>query len=149
MKGLYRGEFRRSLSAAERQVLKRDLVALLGWQTKLERWKKPRTRVDAVPYVALYAKGRLYGCFGAEEGAPDERLARAFLSALEDKRFGLLPAPMRGALAAEVSFVTRVAAIDPDAIEASFEPGVHGLGVSRADGTAVILLPSVARDHGL
>jgi AMMECR1 domain-containing protein len=149
MKRLYRGELDRPLSLAERNALERDVFALLAWQTKLAAWKSPRSRVDAVPYVALYSKGRLHGCFGAEEGRPGERLARAFLSALEDKRFGLIPSQARAALSAEVSFVTRATPVDPDALEASFEPGIHGLGVSRGEGAAVILLPSVARDNGL
>ena len=149
MKGLYRGELGRPLSPAERQALKRDLFALLAWQTKLNAWKKPRNRVDAVPYVALYAGGRLRGCFGADEGSPSERLARAFLSALEDKRFGVIPSQARASLAAEVSFVTQVTPLDPDALDDSFEVGVPGVGVSRGEGAAVILLPSVARDNGL
>jgi hypothetical protein len=145
---LYAGELTRPLSAADRQAIRRDLVALLAWQTDLGTWRKPTNRVAGMPYVALYAKGKLYGCFGAEAESPGERLGRAFLSALSDTRFGGLPEGARRLLAAEVSYVHRVTEVDPANLAAVFEPGTHGLGVVRPQGGAVVLLPSVARDNG-
>jgi len=144
---LFEGELARPLSPAARRAVQKDLHALLVWQTDLSVWRKPRDVVDALPYVAIYARGKLFGCFGAEGGASGERLARAFLNALQDKRFGGLPDALRRELSAEVSFVRRVTEVDPSRIEASFEPGTHGLGVVRPRG-AVVLLPSVARDNG-
>jgi len=145
---LFEGELQRPLTAEERRTIRKDLCSLLVWQTNLAVWRRPRTRIDALPYVALYAKGRLHGCFGVQGCPPGERLARAFLNALEDKRFGLIPEDARPSLSAEVSYVRHVKELDPEALEASFEVGRHGLGVSRPQGTGIILLPSVARDNG-
>jgi hypothetical protein len=146
---IFKGALARPLSPREKRAVQRDLRALLVWQTDLSVWRKPKDVVDALPYVAIYANGKLFGCFGAEEGAPGERLARAFLNALEDKRFGGLPDALRGEVSAEVSFVRRVTEIDPSRLESTFEPGTHGLGVVRAPGGGVVvLLPSVARDNG-
>jgi AMMECR1 len=146
--GLVPWELHRPLSRADRLAIRRDLHALLAWQTDLGRWRKPTNAVVGMPYVALYVRGRLFGCFGAEAKEPGERLARAFLSALSDTRFGGLPAEGRALLAAEVSYVHRATDVDPQRLEASFEPGTHGLGVIRPGGGTVVLLPSVARDNG-
>jgi AMMECR1 len=145
--GLLVGALRRPLGDAERRQVARDLLALLSWQRDLVRWRKPRSRVDALPYVALYARGKLLGCFGADGGEPGERLARAFLRSYDDTRFGGIPEAVRGELAAEVYWARDVTRLDPERIEATFEPGTHGLGVVRA-GAPVVLLPSVARDNG-
>jgi hypothetical protein len=142
------GSLQRPLTRRDRRQVEEDLVALLAWQRDLVRWRKPTSRVDALPYVALYSRGKLYGCFGAEGGEPGERLARAFLRSLNDTRFGGLPEPARAELAAEVYYVRDVTVLDPASIEATFEPGTHGLGVVRAGGVPVVLLPSVARDNG-
>jgi AMMECR1 domain-containing protein len=142
------GTLRRGLTAADRRQVEKDLVSLLGWQRDLVRWSKPRSRVDALPYVALYAGGKLRGCFGADGGGPGERLARAFLRSLNDVRFGGIPDAARGELAAEVYFTKDARTLDPARIEATFEPGTHGLGVLRDGGAPVVLLPSVARDNG-
>lgn len=144
----FAGELGRSLTLADRRAIRRDVQALLLWQRDLAEWRTPRTRVDAWPYVALYVRGKLCGCFGAQEGKPGERLARAFLSAAHDSRFGGLPVGARSNLSAEVSYVRGVRSIDPDEVESAFEAGTHGLGVLRPRGNAVVLLPSVARDHG-
>jgi AMMECR1 domain-containing protein len=146
--GLVEGQLARRLTLEQRRRVARDLADLLAWQTDLVRWKKPRSRVDAVPFVALYATGKLYGCFGAHGAEPDERLARAFLRSLNDARFGAIPEALRARLAAEVSYIRDAAPIDATGIEATFEAGTHGLGVRREDGVIVVLLPSVARDHG-
>jgi hypothetical protein len=147
--GCFAGELERSLTVAERRAIRRDVVSLLLWQKDLAHWRTPGSRVSAWPYVALYVRGRLYGCFGAEEGKPGERLARAFLSAAHDGRFGGLPEGARSDLSAEVSYVRGVRSVNPEELERVFEPGIHGLAVVRPKGRAVILLPSVARDNGL
>jgi AMMECR1 domain-containing protein len=146
--GLIAGQLARPLTLEDRRQVARDLADLLAWQTDLVRWKKPRSRVDAVPFVALYARGKLCGCFGAHGAHPGERLARAFLRSLNDVRFGGIPEAVRAELAAEVSYVRDAVPIDAARIEATFAPGTHGLGVRREDGATVILLPSVARDNG-
>jgi AMMECR1 domain-containing protein len=146
--GLVAGQLARPLAPEDRRQVARDLADLLAWQTDLVRWKKPRSRVDAVPFVALYARGKLCGCFGAHGAEPGERLARAFLRSLNDTRFGGIPEAVRAELAVEVSYIRDAAPIDAARIEATFEPGTHGLGVRREDGATVILLPSVARDNG-
>jgi AMMECR1 domain-containing protein len=144
---IFKGALLRPLSPREKRAVQRDLRALLAWQTDLSVWQKPKDVVDALPYVAVYARGKLFGCFGAEGGTPGERLARAFLNALQDKRFGGLPDALRPDLSAEVSFVRRVTDVDPSRLESTFEPGTHGLGVMRPGGV-IVLLPSVARDNG-
>jgi hypothetical protein len=145
--GLLVGALDRPLTSTDRREVAKDLEALLAWQKDLVRWRKPRSRVDAVPYVALYARGKLLGCFGADGGEPGERLARAFLRSGNDTRFGGIPHALRGELAAEVYWALHATSLDPERIEATFEPGTHGLGVVR-QGMPVVLLPSVARDNG-
>jgi AMMECR1 domain-containing protein len=145
---LFAGELRRALTVDDRRQVAKDLEDLLAWQTDLVRWRKPKSRVDAVPFVALYARGKLCGCFGAQGGEPGERLGRAFLRSLNDTRFGGIPEAARAELAAEVSYARNVTRIDAARLDATFEPGTHGLGVRRDDGTTIVLLPSVARDNG-
>ncbi len=144
----FAGALEGPLRAAQRRSLAADARALLQWQRDFVAWTKPRCRIDALPFVTLYARGRLVGCFGAHEGAPADRLARAFLRAMNDVRFGGVREDDRDALVAEVSYVIGTRAIEADEVEAVFEPGTHGLGVVRERGGPVILLPGVARDHG-
>jgi AMMECR1 domain-containing protein len=145
---LFAGALEDPLRAAQRRALRADVHALLLWQKDFVAWTKPRSKVDAAPFVALYARGKLLGCFGAYEGAPPDRLTRAFLRAMNDMRFGGVGEADRDALAAEVSYVIGARPLDSKEIEAVFEPGTHGLGVVRERGGPVILLPGVARDHG-
>jgi hypothetical protein len=105
---------------------------------------------DATPFVSLYADGKLRGCFGSHEGESGERVARAFLRALEDARHGGVNEGERAALVAEVSYVRDVARVSSvDEARAQFAPGTHGIAIVRAGGSPTILLPSVARDGGL
>jgi AMMECR1 domain-containing protein len=145
---LFPGGLPRELTARDRRQVQNDLEALLAWQTDLVRWSKPRSRVDALPFVALYAGGKLRGCYGADGGEPGERLARAFLRSMNDTRFGGIPEAARAELAAEVHYAKSVKSLDPAHIEATFEPGTQGLGVVREGVGPVVLLPSVARDNG-
>jgi len=57
---------------------------------------------DATPFVSTYARGRLVGCFGSDEGAPNERIARAFLRAIADARQQALSSSERAEVVAQV-----------------------------------------------
>jgi hypothetical protein len=124
---------------------------LVRWQRDLRTWTPCRRAPDAAPFVALYAGGRLCGCFGSDEGPPGERLMRAFLRALSDPRFSpIAPADRRG-LVASVSYVRDARSCSRGELLSWVEPGTHGIGLLRPpeDGGPVILLPSVAREGGL
>jgi AMMECR1 domain-containing protein len=138
------------LRPRERKQLQRLVRRLLAWQRTLGRWPTLGGVPDATPFVSLYAAGRLRGCFGSFEGGAGERLGRAFLQAVSDPRYGgVLPAERRD-LAAQVSYLRalRPAKSVEEAL-ARFEPGTHGLAMTREGGAPVILVPQVARDGGL
>jgi len=137
------------LSDRQRQSIAAGLRGLLFWQRDLLTWLAPTGVPDATPFVALYAHGRLRGCFGSDEGAPGERLARAFLRALTDIRFGGIASAERASLVAEVSYVSNARARTFDRLMTDLEPGTHGVGMLSDKGAPVVLLPSVARDGGL
>ena len=104
---------------------------------------------DATPFVSIYARGKLRGCFGSDEGSPEERLCRAFLRALEDVRFGAISADDRPHLAAQVSYPLEAEEHDLERISEHLEPGTHGVVCVGEGHVPVSLLPQVARDHGL
>jgi AMMECR1 domain-containing protein len=137
------------LSARARSSLARQLVALLRWQHDLARFPRVTTAPDAMPFVSLYVRGQLRGCFGSDEGPTGERLVRAFLRALYDVRFGGIRPGDRAVLAAQLSYPRRPRAIAAERVLDEIEPGTHGLGLLAAGGEAVILLPQVARDESL
>jgi AMMECR1 domain-containing protein len=137
------------LSKRQRQSVAAGLRGLLSWQRDLCAWVAPASVPDATAFVALYAHGRLRGCFGSDEGRPGERLARAFLRALMDIRFGGIGSGERSSLVAEVSYVTSVRARSFDRLMTDLETGTHGVGLLSERGAPVVLLPSVARDGGL
>ncbi len=137
----------RGLRPRERAALQRSLGALLGWQRSLRAFPRLGPAPDATPYVSLYARGTLRGCFGSHEGPPPERLARAFLLALGDARYGGIAASERDELAADVAYVTRARPVRADEAIGELEPGVHGVALVH-DGAATVLLPSVARERG-
>jgi AMMECR1 domain-containing protein len=137
------------LSKRQRQSVAAGLRGLLSWQRDLCAWVAPASVPDATPFVALYAHGRLRGCFGSDEGPPGERLARAFLRALMDVRFGGIGSADRASLVAEVSYVTSVRPRSFDRLMTDLETGTHGVGLLSERGAPVVLLPSVARDGGL
>ncbi len=143
------GALARPLPKKKRTSLVRSLRGLLRWQRTLKGWPAITGAPDATPFVSLYGNGRLCGCFGSEEGRPGERVARAFLRAMEDARHGGAHRADRGALVAQVSYardVRRVSSVE-EAL-ARIEPGTHGVVLVRPSGEAVILVPSVARDGG-
>jgi AMMECR1 domain-containing protein len=143
------GALARPLTLAERKAVASDVRGWLRWQASLAGWRAPVSAVRAIPFVALYAGGTLRGCMGNNEGARGEKLARAFLSALTDTRFGGIRPEDRASLAAEVSFMRTPRAASADTVGALFEPGTHGIGLARGGGRPVFLLPSVARDGQL
>ncbi len=137
------------LDARARRAVTDDVRAWLGWQESLGGWRAPRSAVDAIPFVALYAQGELRGCMGSAEGEPGARLARAFLSSLADVRFGGVRPADRASLVAEVRFLRGPRLVDEARAVAELELGTHGVGLARPEGLPVLLLPSVARDSRL
>ena len=127
------------LSARARNELQRDLSALLRFHARLARF--PRVRGPrATPIVAVYANGRLRGCaVWRGGGSGGERLARAFLSATASLG-GDLP------LAAQVFYARDVRWLrDP----ADLDVGREGIAAIQRDAPPVLLMPQVARDHGV
>src|SRR6185295_17036672 len=96
------------IDARERAHLRASLRGLLAFQKGLGSFPKIRNAPNGTPFVTLYAKGRLVGCQGSMEGAPAERLGRAFLRALEDPRYGGIVAEDRATLSASVSYPRNV-----------------------------------------
>ncbi len=138
-----------SLEDDERAAVRSSLERLLKWQARLQAFPRISWAPDATPFVSIYARGKLRGCFGSDEGSPGERLCRAFLRALEDVRFGAISADDRPHLAAQVSYPLEAEEHDPARISDHLEPGTHGVVCVRDGHPPVSLLPQVARDHGL
>ena len=139
----------RPLLPRERADLAASLRALLAFQRALARFVPPRRAPDATPFVSLYARGSLRGCYGSHEGGPAERLTRAFLRAQDDGRFGGVAPAERGLLAAQVSYPRAARLVSPAGAAEEIEAGTHGLALVRERAPAVLLLPHVARDEGL
>ncbi len=125
------------------------LRALLRWHASLDRWPRPPRAPDATPFVTLYAGGRIRGCFGVAEGTPGERIARAFLRAAADERFGGVAAVERGALVASVSYARGALTVSGEEAFEALEPGTHGAVLVPDGASPTFLLPQVARDGGL
>src|SRR3569833_1359838 len=129
----------RALSPRGRAALRDDLAALLRWHARLGRC--PRVRGPrATPIGAVYAGGELRGCaVWRGGGVHGERLARAFLSAA-----GSLPGEL--ALSAQVFYARDVRWLrDP----ADLEVGREGIAAIQRGEPPVLLMPQVARDHGV
>jgi AMMECR1 domain-containing protein len=139
----------RALSTRERKDLEAQLRALLVWQRDLARWPAQRAAPRAIPFVSIYARGRLTGCMGSAEGTPGERLSRAFVSALGDARFGGPMPDDRATLSTQVAYVRDVVSVSSKDVEAALEAGTHGVGVMKDRSAPVMLLPQVARDDRL
>ena len=144
------GALSRPLSKTERTRVRGHVTKLLAWQRTLIRWPSARAAgfPAAVPFVSIYAGGRLLGCFGTPEGSAAERLSRAFLLALHDGRFAS-PAGQRDALAIEVAYPRSPVRLNRLELESALEPGHHAIGFAKSGAPPVLLLPSVARDGGL
>jgi AMMECR1 domain-containing protein len=104
---------------------------------------------DATPFVSVYARGALRGCYGADEGPGTERLARAFVLASSDVRFGGATREERGEAMAQVAYLRDVRRVDADRVERELEVGVEGIALVDAHGRGIVLLPSVAREGRL
>jgi len=136
------------LPAAERASLQQTLRELLLWQRDLRKWPALPQAPDATPIVSLYAQGALCGCAGMSKGAPGERIARAFVQALGDSRFGGLSREGRADLRCQLSYAHAVRAVPLEGIAEQLEVGTHGLALALP-GRPVTLLPDVARDNSL
>ncbi len=138
----------RPLRPRERERLRAYLRRALAWQRRLRGFPAPMSVApDATPYVSIYASGALRGCYGTQEGAAGERVARAVLLALHDRRYGGIAPAERAHLDAEIAYVTGARPARADEAEARLEPGVQGVALAEG-GAATLLLPSVAREHG-
>lgn len=135
---------RRPLDETQRAGVARAVRGLLRFQRTLTRWPGPSSAPDATPFVALYANGRLCGCYGSDEGSPAERLARAFLRAVHDGRFGPVSAGERAELAAQVSYLKRPRLLNPENAAEVIEVGTHGVSLVRSGHPTAIVLPHVA-----
>ncbi|HEY4159540.1 MAG TPA: AMMECR1 domain-containing protein [Polyangiaceae bacterium] len=137
------------IDSAQRQTLRSGLRQLLEWQRDLSAWPKLDTAPDATPIVSLYVRGRLCGCAGMSDGQPAERLARAFVQALGDGRFGGISGEARGELVCQVSYVRSAEAIPLEGATDLIEVGSHGLALVPSTGMPATLLPDVAGEHQL
>ena len=98
-------------------------------------------------FVTLHVRGRLQGCIGVTE--PHESLSEAVVrcavsAALEDPRFAPIKEPQLREMSIEISLLSPLEPIPPDAIEI----GRHGLLVVNHSKRG-LLLPKVATEHGL
>jgi AMMECR1 domain-containing protein len=140
---------RGALPARERARVQAYVRGLLRWQATLDAWPRAARVPDATPFVSLYAGGTLRGCFGAEEGPPAERLARAFVLASSDARFGGTRRDERAGAVAQVTYLREPRRIDAELVERELEVGRHGIALVDAHARAIVLLPSVAREGRL
>jgi len=98
-------------------------------------------------FVTLHVQGRLQGCIGVTE--PNETLGEAVVrcavsAALEDPRFAPMKEPQLQDMGIEISLLSPLVPILPEAIEI----GRHGLLVVN-HAQRGLLLPKVATEHGL
>ena len=139
----------RPLSPALRRELTRSLGGLLRWQQQLDDWPRVGRQPAGTPIVSLYLDGALRGCMGFSEGPPRERLARAFMQALTDPRFGGVAHAARARLVAQVTYPVRLRQVRLERAEELLAPGVHGLVLSQRAAPPTVLLPDVAREYEL
>lgn len=138
------------LRASARSAIAKDLRALLDWQRTLQGFPKLcAPALEATPFVSLYARGALRGCFGNAEASKKQRIARAFLRAMhDDQRFDPIVDDDRRDLVAQVSYLLAPRRVEVDEAARTIEPGVHGVAVVHATARTLIL-PHVARMRGL
>ena len=137
------------LSPKGRVALERALRRLLAWQVELTAWPRIAVAPKATPIVSVYTAGVLRGCAGSIEGAPGERLSRAFLAAESDLRFGGIAPGLRGELVAQAAYPLALRPIPVAQAERHVAPGAHGLALALRDAPPALLLPDVAREHEL
>jgi len=98
-------------------------------------------------FVTLYVSGRLQGCIGVPEPSESlgEAMARCAVSAaLEDPRFTPLKEPQLEEMSIEISLLSALEPILPEAIEI----GRHGILIVNSSQRG-LLLPKVAIEHQL
>lgn len=98
-------------------------------------------------FVTIHVRGRLQGCIGVTEANESlgEAVVRCAVSAaLEDPRFAPMKEPQLEEMSVEISLLSPLEAILPEAIEI----GRHGLLVVN-HAQRGLLLPKVATEHGL
>lgn len=98
-------------------------------------------------FITLHVRGCLQGCIGVTE--PNESLGEAVVrcavsAALEDPRFSPMKEPQLEEMSIEISMLSPLEPILPEAIEI----GRHGLLVVKHSNRG-LLLPKVATEHGL
>lgn len=98
-------------------------------------------------FVTLHVRGRLQGCIGVTE--PSESLGEAVVrcavsAALEDPRFAPMKEPQLEEMSIEISLLSPLQPILPEAIEI----GRHGIMVVNHANRG-LLLPKVATEHRL
>ncbi|HEY3233418.1 MAG TPA: AMMECR1 domain-containing protein [Polyangiaceae bacterium] len=147
--GLALGALDQPLDPKSRHAVRGTLRALLSWQRRLTRWPRLGAAPDATPIISLYANGRLLGCCANAEGRPGERLARAFLLALGDPRFGGIEPAARRRLVAQIAYPHKIRRVSLDAAPRVLAPGAHGLALSVAGRIPTLLIPDAAREHEL
>jgi AMMECR1 domain-containing protein len=140
---------RRRLGEDTRAELTASVLGLLRFQETLKGWRPVRSAPDATPFVSLYVRGQLRGCYGCADGPPAERLVRAFFRAANDGRFAALAPEERGSIDAQVSYPRRPLRLDPETAADEVEVGTQGVAFVRDRAPAVIVLPHVARDERL
>jgi len=136
------------LSTAERASLQQTLRELLLWQRDLKKWPALPPAPEATPIVSLYARGGPCGCAEVSKGPPGERIARAFVHALGDGRFGGLSREGRAGLRCQLSYAHAVRTVSLDGVASSLEVGTHGIALALPN-RPLTLLPDLARDHSL
>ncbi|MGE5190121.1 MAG: AmmeMemoRadiSam system protein A [Gemmatimonadota bacterium] len=148
----------RNLAPAERFLTDAERDELLGiarraattWlregRVPAETPASDRLKAPGAAFVTLTEEGRLRGCIGYTEArAPLYRTVQecAVASATEDPRFLPVTADEMEAVRIEISVLTPLLPIRPDAVTV----GVHGLMVARG-GRRGLLLPQVPAEHG-
>jgi hypothetical protein len=134
------------LAAAELEALTQALRPLVQWQLDLARFRVPAKAPDATPIVSIYVDGRMVGCAGTDEGEPEARLARAFVQALSDQRFGGIAPEARARVVAQVSYAHSLRRVPLEQALETLEVGLHGLALATPAARAA-LLPDVASEH--
>jgi AMMECR1 domain-containing protein len=140
---------RAALTGRQRSAVRGYVRGLLRWNATLDAWPRTVSVPDATPFVALYVRGSLRGCYGADEGPPAERLARAFVLAAGDARFGGARREERADAAAQVVYLRSARRVEAKDVERELEVGREGVALVDAQSRAIVLLPSVARDGRL
>ncbi len=139
------------LAAEEREELLR--IARRAATTWIREGRLPeespaseKLKAPGAAFVTLTAGGRLRGCIGYTEArAPLYRTVQecAVASATEDPRFLPVASGEMGSVRIEISVLTPLLPIAPDAVDV----GVHGLMVKRG-GRRGLLLPQVPTEYG-